>query len=91
MTKVKSKINKKSEQKRPVLVSKRFVIRKSLIGKRYIIKYTNYDGKVCNYDHDKVYEANQDRFDNMPCFKKYTIYTQRFNLPKFVRDMKSYI
>ena len=73
------------------IVSKRFVIRKKLVGQGLIIKYTNYDGKVCDYDHDKVYTENQDRFDGMACFKKYKIYTQSFNLPRFVRDMKSYI
>ena len=89
MTKVK-KVNSKKEFKRSI-VSKRFVIRKKLVGQGLIIKYTNYDGKVCDYDHDKVYKENQERFDSMACFKKYKIYTQSFNLPRFVRDMKSYI
>ena len=88
--------NKSSKQvinktTKPTLVTKRFVIRKSIVGQGIIFKYTNYDGKVCDYNHDKVYKENQERFDNMPCFKKYKIYTQSFNLPKFVRDMKSYI
>ena len=83
--------SKTTQQKKPVLHSKRFVIRKNLVGQGIIIKYTNYDGKVCDYDHDKVYYGNQERFDSMTCFKKYKIYTQSFNLTKFVRDMKSYI
>jgi len=100
MTKVikrKAKLNPTERKRREQLaytnkiVTKRFVIRKSIVGQGIIFKYTNYDGKVCDYNHDKVYKENQERFDNMPCFKKYKIYTQSFNLPKFVRDMKSYI
>ena len=99
MTKVISKNKKSTVNSNPVankqkvnsIVSKRFVIRKKLVGQGLIIKYTNYDGKVCDYDHDKVYMENQERFDSMACFKKYKIYTQSFNLPRFVRDMKSYI
>ena len=89
MTKVK-KVDSKKEPKRSI-VSNRFVIRKKLVGQGLIIKYTNYDGKVCDYDHDKVYHAHQERFDSMPCFKKRKIYTQSFNLPKVVREMKAYI
>jgi len=77
----KKKVTKKE------LVSKRFIIRKSLIGKGIIVKYTNYDGKVYEYDHDKVYEFNRERFDNMKCFIKYKYYSQTYDLPRFVRDM----
>ena len=47
------------------LTTKRFVIRKSLIGKNVIITFTNKKGKVCKYNHDEVYYNNQERFDNM--------------------------
>ena len=67
-----------------VLKSKRFVIRKSLIGKGTIIEFKDYDGKVWKYDHDKVYELNKERFDNMPSFNKYKSYTQTYNMPKFI-------
>ena len=53
------------------LVSKRFIIRKSLIGKGVVVSFTDYDGKVHKYNHDKVYEYHKERFDNMNCFKKY--------------------
>ena len=37
------------------LKSKRFVIRKSLIGKNQIIEVTFKNGKSFTYNHDKVY------------------------------------
>jgi hypothetical protein len=83
--------NKSSKQvinktTKPTLVTKRFVIRKSLIGQGIIFKYTNYDGKERNYDHDLVYNTHQERFDNMYSFQKHKNYTQTHDLPKFVRD-----
>lgn len=69
------------------LVSKRFIIRKSLIGKNVVVRFTDYDGKVHKYNHDKVYTYHKERFDNMKCFNKYKYYSQTFDLPKFVREM----
>jgi len=43
-------VETKTEQK--FLETKRFVIRKSLIGQGIIFKYINYDGKERNYNHD---------------------------------------
>ena len=80
---MKNSKSKKSNE----LVSKRFIIRKSLIGKGLTVKFTDYDGKVHKYSHDKVYELEKERFDNMPCFKKYKYYSQTFALPKFVREL----
>jgi len=77
----------KNSKKSNVLVSKRFIIRKSLIGKGTIVQFTDYDGRVHKYDHDKVYELEKERFDNMKCFAKYKYYSQTFDLPKFVRDL----
>jgi hypothetical protein len=73
--------------KKEILVSKRFIIRKSLIGKGIVVQFTDYDGKVHKYDHDKVYELERERFDNMKCFAKYKYYSQTFDLPKFVREL----
>ena len=70
-----------------VLVSKRFIIRKTLIGKGMIVEFKDYDGVLHMYDHDKVYEYHRERFDNMKCFQKYKYYSQTFALPKFVREM----
>ena len=78
---------KKSNNKKEILVSKRFIIRKSLIGKGIVVQFTDYDGRVHKYDHDKVYQLEQDRFDNMKCFQKYKYYSQTFDLPKFVREL----
>jgi hypothetical protein len=78
---------KKNNNKKEILVSKRFIIRKSLIGKGLVVQFTDYDGKVHKYDHDKVYELERERFDNMKCFAKYKYYSQTFDLPKFVREL----
>jgi len=69
--------------------AKRFVIRKSLIGTNTRVQFTNKKGQVCEYDHDKVYNAFKEKFDTMPCFEKYKSYTNSNNLPAFVRSMKS--
>ena len=50
---------------------KRFVIRKSLIGKNVEIKFTNKKGEVVKYNHDDVYNTHKERFENMNCFAKY--------------------
>lgn len=76
-----------SNKKNNVLVSKRFIIRKSLIGKGLTVQFTDYEGKTHKYSHDKVYELERERFDNMKCFQKYKYYSQTFNLPKFVREL----
>ena len=39
-----------------VVESKRFVVRKSLIGKNQVITFTNKKGDKITYNHDKVYE-----------------------------------
>ena len=78
---------KKATTKVNVLESKRFIIRKSLIGKGVIVKFTYYDGRVHKYNHDKVYELERERFENMKCFAKYKYYSQTFDLPKFVREL----
>ena len=49
------------------ITTKRFVIRKSLIGKNAIITFTNKNKEQCTYNHDLVYKALQSRFDAMPC------------------------
>ena len=68
------------------LTTKRFVIRKSLIGKNVIITFTNKKNETYTYDHDAVYAANQERFETMECFQKYGNYTNSNNLPTFARD-----
>ena len=68
------------------LTTKRFVIRKSLIGKNVLITFTNKKGETYTYDHDAVYAANQERFETMECFQKYGNYTNSNNVPTFGRE-----
>ena len=68
------------------LKSKRFVIRKSLIGKNQIIEVTFKSGKTFTYNHDKVYEIMKDKLENMNCFKKYKSYTSSTKVPVIIRD-----
>lgn len=73
------------------ITTKRFVIRKALIGTNTVITFTTNKGNEVTYNHDKVYEANKDRFEMMPCFAKYKSYTNTNNLPSFVRSMKELV
>ena len=72
------------------ITTKRFVIRKTLIGKNAIITFVNKKNETCTYDHDKVYNDNKERFDSMNCFKKYKSYTCTNNLPTFARQLVDY-
>ena len=67
------------------LTTKRFVIRKSLIGKHTIITFVNKKQETVKYNHDEVYNTHKERFDNMNCFKKYKSYTNTNNIPTFCR------
>lgn len=69
------------------LTTKRFVIRKSLIGTNTIISFVNNKQQTCTYNHDKVYNQLKAKFDLMPCFAKYGSYTNTNNLPAFVRSL----
>ena len=68
------------------LKSKRFVIRKSLIGKNQIIEVTFKNGKSFTYNHDLAYEVMKGKLNNMNCFKKYKSYTSSTNIPVVLRD-----
>ena len=68
------------------LNSKRFVIRKSLIGKNQIINFTNKKGVEITYNHDIVYEIMKDKLNSMNCFTKYKSYTSSNNIPVVLRD-----
>jgi hypothetical protein len=73
------------------ITTKRFVIRKSLIGTNTVISFTNNKNELMTYDHDKVYNQLKDKFDSMPCFNKYGSYTNTNNLPAFVRTLKELV
>ena len=69
------------------MTTKRFVIRKSLIGKNEVITFTNKKGEVVKYNHDDVYNTHKERFNSMNCFDKYKSYTNTNTMPLFCRDM----
>ena len=71
------------------LNSKRFVIRKSLIGKNQIIEVTFKNGKQVTYNHDEVYEVMKTKLDSMNCFIKYKSYTSSTSVPTSVRELMS--
>ena len=70
------------------LTTKRFVIRKSLIGTNTIITFVNKKGATVSYNHDDVYNTHKSRFDAMNCFAKYKSYTNTNAMPAFCRDLK---
>ena len=81
-----NKLNKQIMKKETNnLTTKRFVIRKSLIGTNTIITFVNKKKETITYNHDEVYEKNKERFDSMNCFKKYKSYTSSNNIPTFCR------
>ena len=71
------------------LKSKRFVIRKSLIGKNQINEVTFKNGKQVTYNHDEVYEVMKTKLDTMNCFIKYKSYTSSTSVPTSVRELMS--
>ena len=71
------------------LKSKRFVIRKSLIGKNQVIEVTFKNGKQVTYNHDEVYEVMKTKLDTMNCFIKYKSYTSSTSVPTSVRELMS--
>ena len=73
------------------LTTKRFVIRKSLIGKNTVITFVNKKQEKVSYFHDEVYNTHKDKFDNMNCFEKYKSYTNSNCVPKFCRDLQTVV
>ena len=69
------------------LKSKRFVVRKSLVGKNQVIDVTFKNGNSITYNHDKVFEIMKDTLEKLPCFIKYNSYTSSSNVPVSVRNI----
>jgi hypothetical protein len=67
--------------------SKRFVIRKSLVGKNAVINVVFKNGKTAKYNHDKVYEVMSEKLEQMNCFIKYKSYTASNNVPLVAREL----
>ena len=70
------------------LTTKRFVIRKSLIGKHTIITFVNKKQEQVSYNHDEVYNTHKERFESMNCFEKYKNYTNTNAIPAICRDLQ---
>ena len=71
------------------LKTKRFVVRKSLIGKNTVITFTNKKQENVSYNHDEVYNTHKERFEAMNCFAKYKSYTNSNAVPAFCRNLQT--
>ena len=69
------------------LTTKRFVIRKSLIGTNSVITFTNNKDITFTYDHDEIYSTFQEKFESMKCFQQYKSYTNSNTVPAFARNL----
>ncbi len=69
------------------LTTKRFVIRKSLIGTNSVITFTNKKDITFTYDHDEIYSTFQEKFETMKCFQEYKSYTNSNTVPAFARNL----
>ena len=68
------------------LISKRFVVRQSLIGKNQIIEVTFKNGKTFKYNHDKAFELMKDNLTKLNCWTKYKSYTSCTSIPKVLQS-----
>jgi len=71
------------------LTTKRFVIRKSLLGTNSVITFTNNKDITFTYDHDEIYSTYQEKFETMQCFQNYKSYTNSNTVPKFCRELST--
>jgi hypothetical protein len=78
-------MSEKKENTVNVLKSKRFVVRKTLIGKNQVITFTNKKGDEITYNHDKVWELMKETLTKLPCWEKYKSYTATNNIPMILR------
>ena len=67
------------------LISIRFVVRQSLVGKNQVIEFTNKKGDKITYNHDKVFSIMKDTLTKLPCWLKYKSYTATNNIPVVLR------
>ena len=70
------------------IITKRFVVRKSLIGKNVQFEFTNKKGDTIVYSHDKVFSIMKDTLTTLPCWLKYKSYTATNNIPVVLRGEK---
>jgi hypothetical protein len=67
------------------ITSKRFVIRKSLIGKNATINVEFKSGKTFTYNHDKAFELMKDNLSKLNCWEKYKSYTSSTSIPRVLQ------
>ena len=65
--------------------SKRFVVRKSLIGKNQVITFTTKKGDEITYNHDVAFNIMKSTLENLNCWAKYKSYTATNNIPTILR------
>ena len=70
------------------VISKRFVIRKSLVGKNVVIEFTNKKGVKVVYNHDIAFNIMKSKLETMNCFIKYKSYTASNNIPVVLRNVE---
>ena len=68
-----------------VIKSKRFVVRKSLVGKNQVIEFTNKKGDTYTYNHDKAFSIMKSGLEKLACWDKYKSYTATNNMPTICR------
>ena len=68
------------------LITKRFVVRQSLVGKNVTFDFTNKKGDKITYNHYKVFSIMKDTLTTLPCWLKYKSYTATNNIPVVLRD-----
>ena len=73
------------------LISKRFVLRQSLIGKNAIITVNFKNGKTVTYSHDKAFNIMKSSLEAMNCWAKYKSYTATNNIPKVLRETEAVV
>ena len=71
------------------LTTKRFVIRKSLLGTNTVITFTNNKNITFTYDHDEIYSTYQEKFETMQCFQNYMLLRFVSTVPKFCRELST--
>jgi len=64
-----------------ILESKRFVIRKTLVGKNQLIKVNFANGDIAEYNHDEAYKLMKDKLASMNCYIKYKSYSSSASVP----------
>ena len=73
------------------LISKRFVLRQSLVGKNPIITVNFKNGNTVTYNHDKAFTLMQSSLESMNCWAKYKSYTATNNVPKAIRETEAIV